>query len=119
MPDPDPDWHPAATAWFESLGQSGQSVHYEASDWATAWLVAEAMSRELKPQGLVYKGEVVSYESMTVRPSALQSFLKAATALMATEGDRRRLRLELQQASEEEAPDVSELDEFRRRRGVG
>lgn len=96
VPSPDDDWHPLAKRWYESLAESGQSAFYEPSDWATAVLIAESISRELKPQGLVYQGEVVSYHTMTVKPGALGAWLKAMTDLMVTEGARRRAAMELQ-----------------------
>ncbi len=36
-------WHPVARRWYNSLQASGQ--FYEASDWSTAYMVAEDMSR--------------------------------------------------------------------------
>lgn len=102
MPDADPDWHPYAAAWFASLGKSGQSVFYEQSDWETARIATDLISRQLHREN----------------PSAVavQTWVSMAASLLATEGDRRRLRLELQRAkpTEDEA-DVSELDEYRRR----
>lgn len=118
VPDVDEEWHPVARRWFESLAESGQSRFYEPSDWATAFVLAESISRELNPQGIVYKGEVVGYHPMTVKGASLAAWLRGMTALMVTEGDRRRLRLELERAqAEEAAPDVSQLDHYRSRRG--
>ena len=39
----DPSWHPIMRRWFESLAESGQSAFYEASDWATAAVVAVSL----------------------------------------------------------------------------
>ena len=104
IPDADPEWHPIAHRWFESLRGSGQSVFYESSDWMTAYLLAESMHREL---------------SLPEPPKAasVAAWLKAMGSLMVLEGDRRRVRLELerQTAADEEAPDVSELADYRRR----
>ena len=103
--DADPSWHRVAAHWYEALGRSGQSAFYESSDWALAYAVAESMSREFS------KPEPVS-------ASAFQGWLKAMTSLLVTEGDRRRLRLELERqgpAESEGGADVSELDEYRRR----
>lgn len=111
-------WHPIAKRLFESLGKSGQSVFYEPSDWAIAYLVAESISRELEPQmvGHTVDGRPVM-AAVPVKGAALTAWLRAMTVLMATEGDRRRLRLELARvgAPEEAGPDVSELTEYRRR----
>lgn len=80
-----PSWHPLMKDWFRSLKQSGQSRFYEPSDWQTARLLAEVMSQELN------NGE-------GVKASMLSEFNRAAASLMTTEGERRRLRVELQAA---------------------
>ena len=80
-----PSWHPLMKDWFRSLKQSGQARFYEPSDWQTARLLAEVMSQELN------NGE-------GVKASMLAEFNRAAASLMTTEGERRRLRVELQAA---------------------
>jgi hypothetical protein len=119
VPRGDSKWHPVARRWYASLAKSGQSAFYEPSDWATAYLVAESMSRELSPQGLVYQGKVVGYHTMTVKAGALSAWLQAMTVLMVTEGDRRRAALELQRpkpsGGEEGNADVSWIDDARQR----
>lgn len=101
-------WHPRAREWFDSLGRSGQSRFYEASDWAMAKIAADMMTKLLEAD----------------KPSAqlLASVLQLTTALMTTEGDRRRLRLELSRATEvdeDEAASVAALDDYRKRLGGG
>jgi hypothetical protein len=121
VPKPNSKWHPIAKRWFESLAMSGQSrKYYEPSDWATAYLIAESMSRDLKPQ-VVGINEETGEPVMAVIPlkgASLAAYLKAFTALLVTEGDRRRARVELERPKPggEEASDVSWLDEARRRR---
>lgn len=100
VPEPDEGWHELARAWFLSLGQSGQSVFYEASDWQTARYVAEAMSRNLAAD---------KFSSML-----FAAVMSASASLLVTEGDRRRLRIELERAGEAEGG-VSELDDYRAR----
>ena len=74
-------WHPAARRFYRDLARSGQSAFYEPSDWSMAWLLAERMTRLL-------------YDDAP--NAAAWGALDAATGrLLATEGDRRRLRLEL------------------------
>lgn len=97
VPESDPGWHPVAVRWFEGLKVSGQSVFYEQSDWVTAFLVAESISRELKPQPLRVGDEVVWVEQPP-KGTSLQGWLKAMSSLLVTEGDRRRVRLELDPA---------------------
>lgn len=123
-PAPNERWHPAARAWYESLARSGQSTFYEASDWALAYLIAESISRDLKPQ-VVGVNEESGEPVMAVIPmkgASLSAYLKAMTALLVTEGDRRRARIELERAGAEpscdgagDKPGVSYLDAYRDR----
>lgn len=82
VPRVSPSWHPLMKDWFRSLKTSGQSAFYQESDWQTARLLAEVMSQELN------SGE-------GVKASMLSEFNRAAASLMTTEGERRRLRVEL------------------------
>lgn len=102
-PKADPDWHPIARGWFEALGESGQSQYYEPSDWATARVWAELLSRQLE----------------SGRPSAqmIASWSSGATELLTTEGARRRARMELErgpQGAEEDAAKISRMDAYRK-----
>lgn len=89
----DPEWHSIARNWYESLAVSGQSVYYEASDVATAFYVAEAMSRSL--QGARFSGQLFA------------AIMSSMSDLVVTEGARRRVKLELQR----EAEGSSEVDD--------
>lgn len=124
VPEADPEWHDIARRWFEALARSGQSRWYTSSDWMTAYAVAESMSREFSPQPMVVgSGKDVTVEMHKLPPKAasLAAWLKACSGLLVLEGDRRRVAIELQRDdSEEEAPDVSWIDDARRRlRGSG
>jgi hypothetical protein len=122
IPKEDDDWHPAAKRWYTSLRKSGQQAFYEASDWAWAWIVAESISRDLKPQvvGIVEDtGEVVR-AIIPMKGASLAAYLKAMTALLATEGDRRRAGMELERAGAgaaepDQQSDVPNLDDYRAR----
>src|SRR5687767_15068753 len=107
VPPADHDWHPVAVRWYEALGTSGGSAFYTDADWATAYAISEAMSREFMPQPIVLgKGEDKTVEWVKMPPKAafLAAWLKACAILLATEGDRRRLHLELvRKGSQEEA----------------
>jgi hypothetical protein len=99
VPKVNPQWHPLAKEWFKSLEASGQSVFYEPSDWATAKLLAETISRALKPQVVfVTKSGKVVKEAQPVKGTLLSALLKGMASLMITEGDRRRAHLELVRA---------------------
>lgn len=114
------DWHPVARRWFNSLKDSGQSQFYEPSDWAAAFLVAESLSRDLQPQciGVTEEGEPVM-RTVPIKGASMSAYLKAMTSLLVTEGDRRRLRMEVERGAgdsgDAEVREVARLDEFRRR----
>lgn len=104
-PDPNPDWHPIARDMYLSLQNSGQAQFYEASDWMVAQYVMEMLSASLE------------YE---LRPSAhmFVGVMQALGDLMATEGSRRRLRLELTRDKDEKpSAGVTALAEYRKKLG--
>lgn len=126
VPAPEEGWHPLARAWFESLAGSGQSAFYEPSDWATAALIAEAISRELQPKPIITMIGPVKDENGDIllvdeppKAASVAAWLKGMTALMVTEGDRRRASLELQRpdlgGEDGGDADVSHLDDARNR----
>lgn len=117
-------WHPAAKAWYAALKNSGQSNFYEPSDWAVAYLIAESISRDLKPQvvGINEQTGKPVMSTIPMKGASLSAYLKAMTSLLVTEGDRRRAGLELERASlipdtGEEPSDVADLDDYRARLG--
>lgn len=106
VPRADPGWHPVASRFYRSLARSAQSEFYEPSDWAAAWMLAESMSRE--------------FEAGSPGGNTISAWLRAMTVLLVTEGDRRRLRLEVVSSGAKggaavEESDVSWIDEARRR----
>lgn len=124
VPKGNSKWHPVAKRWFNSLAASGQAAYFEPSDWATAELVAESISRDLRPQpiGVTEAGQPVMAE-LPIKGASLAAYLKAMTNLLTTEGDRRRAGLELDIAHRlkgggggEGAASVSWLAEARRGR---
>lgn len=99
-PEADPKWHPVARQWFDSLARSAQARFYEPSDWSTAFLLAESISRDLKPQPIGVHpetGEAVM-ASIPMKGASLAAYLKGMSALMVTEGDRRRNNMEIRRA---------------------
>lgn len=96
-PAPDDDWHEIAREWFEALADSGQAVFYEPSDWATARLIAESMSRDLneQPIGVDERTGRPVMARIPLKGASLAAYLKACGVLGVTEGDRRRLQIEL------------------------
>ncbi|MCX5407502.1 hypothetical protein OHA37_27015 [Streptomyces sp. NBC_00335] len=83
LPEPNELWHPIATDWYLSLRESGQAAFYQPSDWAMARYAAELMSRGLL-EDRPPNGQYVA---------ALNSVM---SSLLTTEGDRRRVRIELE-----------------------
>ncbi len=77
-------WHEMAVEWYQSLSESGIAAFYERSDWATAMIVAEELTHY--------------FNTSTSRRSAqmLTALFSMMTSLGATEGDRRRMRIELE-----------------------
>lgn len=90
-PQADPLWHGLARRWYESLTASGQSQWYEPSDWAEAQVWAHVLSQEL--------------EREKISAMMMASWSAACARLLVTEGDRRRMRLELERGK------VSDPDE--------
>jgi hypothetical protein len=121
MPAGDEDWHPIARRWFDSLKTSGQNRFYEPSDWAVAYLIAESISMDLKPQFVGFAQTArdsteAEYAVIPLKGASLSAYLKAMGSLLMTEGDRRRASVELQRNvavdSDEEAS-VTALDDYR------
>lgn len=85
---------------WEAARHSGQAQFYEATDWWTVELLVHSVDAYMQKP----------------RAGMLASIQALMTSLLFTEGDRRRARLELErEAPVEEAPDASNLDEYRRR----
>jgi len=102
-PDPDPDWHPIARMYWDSFHESGQVRFWESSDWAAAF---DAMD------------EITRYKESPRRSSQMRAAIDSILARLAvTDGDRRRLRIELTRGLEESeggsGAEVTLLDEYR------
>lgn len=93
------DLHPLAVRWYESLAESGQARFYEPSDWQMALLAAEVMDEFLA----------------TRKASLLPHLLSMCTSLLATEADRRRMRLEIQRETSRPLATVTAADDYRAR----
>ncbi len=100
-------WHEMAIDWYESLSESGIREFYERSDWATAMIVAEELTNY--------------FNTSTSRRSAqmLTALFSMMTSLGATEGDRRRMRIELEKPKTEIASvGVTALAGYKSKLGV-
>jgi hypothetical protein len=97
-PDADEDWHPLVVELYESLSKSGQKIFYEPSDWAVARLLCESMSRDLKPQWInvgTAEAPEMKQQELPLKGANLSAYLKGFAVLGMTEGDRRRMSIEL------------------------
>lgn len=118
MPAPHPDWHPLVTQFYLSLNESGESAWYQASDWMAAYVLCESMSRDLKPQFAGFQ-ERYNHDSggiektpvmvkMPLKGASLAAYLRLFNTLGVTEGDRRRIGIELQKPTSGQ-PSAEEL----------
>lgn len=107
IPAPEEHWEPLVRDLYLSLAQSGQMVYYEPSDWHVAKVIFESLDRDLKPQvaGVEREymdGEVISerirFAKLPVKGASLAAYQKAMASLMMLEGDRRRLRAEIERS---------------------
>lgn len=103
QPPSDPEWHPLAQDWYESLAESGQSIFFEPSDWAAARYLAAIMTRNIT--------------APRFNAQLFGSLWTAMNDLMTTEASRRRLRLELERdtTDSDAAAKASVLAEYRMR----
>ncbi|WP_405799486.1 hypothetical protein [Streptomyces sp. NBC_01506] len=87
VPRADPEWHPIAKQLYDSLKKSGQADFYQQSDWAYAYALCDDLSH---------------YKKSGKRSAQMaQTLYSALGNLLVTEGDRRRVRLELQEPEAE------------------
>lgn len=88
IPVADPTWHPIAVRLWDALRTSGQSDFYQDSDWAMAYSLCEDLSY---------------YKKAGKRSGQLLAVIYGTfERLLVTEGDRRRVRLELEGESTED-----------------
>lgn len=103
IPPADRNWHPRAKQWYKSLASSGMCDYYQNSDYETARILCDALTEYYK------------------RPTAmmLATILQGMTALGVTEGERRRMRIELEAPKELETPaSVTAIRDYRKQLGV-
>ena len=112
--DPDPEWHFIARMMWDSLDMSGQSDFYQQTDWAFAYSLCDDISEYKKP-----KTDREGNEYTKRSPEMLKAILSAMTSLLITEGDRRRVRIELSAPEAETTPlSVVAIGDYRNRLGV-
>ena len=110
---PDPNWHDIAKKIYEAVANSGQSDFYQDSDWAVLYSICEDISYYKTPRYYTDKKTGEQYEGKR-SGQMLQSIMSSLQSLLLTEGDRRRVRLELQKPPEEKTDlKVVGLDKYR------
>ncbi|MFY1688168.1 hypothetical protein [Plantactinospora sp. WMMB782] len=114
-PEPDPDWHPIALMLWESCQISGQADFYQQSDIALLYSLCEDLSH-YKTSTYVDKDGV----ERTAKRSGqmLQTIYSSFERLLIAEGDRRRVRLELDEEEQGEDASVTVMDDYKRGLGL-
>jgi hypothetical protein len=104
-------WHDNAIAWYEALAKSGQSRWYEPSDWAKAWLIADALSEYCTDVavGPAFDDNGKPINGRFANAATLKVLFSEMASLGVTESDRRRMRIEIERRptqTEDELADV-------------
>lgn len=87
--DPDPNWHANARLIWDAALASGGSEFYEASDLAVLHLTCEGFDHWLQQNG-------------RRSPEMLRVLMQNLGGLLFTEGDRRRLKIELEKPTDDD-----------------
>ncbi|MET9861971.1 hypothetical protein ABZY93_22140 [Streptomyces smyrnaeus] len=105
IPNAPRDWHPIARRLWDALKTSGQADFYQNSDWAFAYSLCEDLSH--------YKKAGKRSGQM------LQTIYSAFERLLVAEGDRRRVRIELQEpADETQSASITAIADYKKELGV-
>lgn len=104
-PAPDPEWHKLARDLYLACKSSGQADFYQQSDVALLYSLCEDLS--------VYKSSFKRSGQM------LQTIYSTLSNLLVSEGDRRRVRIELNEPSEDSTPaSVTAIDAYKKALGI-
>lgn len=102
--DADPEWDGAVADLYEGLFQSGMAAYYQQSDADYAWLICD---------------EFAEYRAPGSRKSAVMfaGLINALAGLGVTEGERRRIHIELdpEHTATEEDPKVVSMNQWKDR----
>jgi hypothetical protein len=109
--EPNDAWHPIARSTYDSVQRSGQAEFYTESDWAKLYLVCDQLSLNLKPTfvGFAKQAEVLTVNGkeevhyinkpiagvVPMNGATLNAIQAMMTSLGISEGDRRRMGIEL------------------------
>lgn len=112
-------WHDYAKEFYQACIDSAQSRFYEPSDWAALKMACEVQSRLLKPAPMKMTNaegdEYIEWVVQPIKGADLSALNKVWSSLMVTEGDRRRLRLEIERGADKprEAVTVDQVTQNR------
>ena len=99
-PAANPAWGPIPNMVYEAAKRSAMRELYEPTDWAQLFIICEALNQGFSPQEVVIQnGPMAGQTVEVVQPiggAVLTSIMKGLSSLMFTEGDRRRVRLEVE-----------------------
>jgi len=120
--EPGEGWHEMAVTMYESVQHSGQAKFYTESDWTKLYLLCDQLSQNLQPQFvgmakdwkvIMVDGEerLVQYQKpiagiVPMNGATLNALQSVMTSLGISEGDRRRMGIELVHAKKDEQGDA-------------
>lgn len=97
-PTEDKKWHWLPQMQYEAAKRSAMREFYEPTDWAQLFLLCETLNSHLVDRK-VYdseSGEFVMVPPEPITGATLSALMKGFAGLMFMEGDRRRLRIEIE-----------------------
>lgn len=89
--EPDPEWSDFAKNVWNSASASGMSDFYQDTDYAELYFICQELDRYTQPKINTRTGELYYKQS----PEMVKALLTGLSNLGFTEGDRRRIRVEL------------------------
>lgn len=99
IPDPDSKWCSAARLIWDSVTESGGAAFYESSDYAVLHLTCDQIDHLYQQGG-------------RRSPEYLRVIMQTLGTLLATEGERRKFRIELDKAPDDDGDFLAELDDI-------
>ena len=99
IPHGEADWHPLAKSLYRSFKHSGQVRYWEPSDWQTAKALAHLLSVELR--------------KAKPSPAMVGVIFSGLGKLGITEGDRRRMSIEIERNTQPKLASVTVMDDYR------
>lgn len=97
IPEPDVDWCHAARQIWDAMLESGGCAYFESSDYAVLYMICDQIDHLYQQGG-------------RRSPEHLRVIMQTLGTLLATEGDRRKLRIELEKSDQSEATIFASVD---------